>query len=120
MDPELGQLLDRLEQERLAATGEAAGLQVFLQPLLQKEAGRIAKKLGPQHPRTQQLKAREQSNVQLIFALEIEAQQLRIKVPEVADDGALVNGRIVEEDGRGIASLKVRLVDRSGTPTRDT
>jgi hypothetical protein len=120
MDPEFGKLLDQLEREIFAATDEAARLQVFLQSLLQHEARRIEKKLGPQHPRTQQLRAREQSNVQLILALEFESQQMRIKVPEVADDGVLVHGRVVDEDGLGIASLTVCLVDSSGTLTLDT
>jgi hypothetical protein len=112
--------LSGLRLQRLAALGEAARVQVSMHSLLQYEAQRIERKLGPQHTRTRQLQARRQSSVQLACALELKRQLTQIDMPEVADDGALVHGRIVDEDGLGIARLTVCLVDRSGTPTRDT
>jgi PASTA domain-containing protein len=112
--------LGELKLERLNATGEAAAAQVAVLSLLQHEALRIETKLGPQHPRTVQLKARLEGNLQVVHALEAERQLARIEVPEVVQDGALIHGRIVDEDGLGIDRLLVALVDQSGAPTRDT
>jgi len=112
--------LGELKLERLAALGEAIGVQVAMQSLLQHEAQRIESKLGPQHPRTQRLKAGVQSNLQLALTLEVERQLVRIDVPEVAEEGALVHGRIVDEDDLGIEGLTVCLVDRSGESARET
>ncbi len=111
--------LGQLKMERLTTLGEAAGVQVAMQSLLQHEAQRIERKLGTQHPRTQQLKARLQPNVQLINTLKLEGELTQIDVPEVAEEGALVHGRIVDEDDLGIDRLTVCLVDQSGTPTRN-
>ncbi|HEV8486163.1 MAG TPA: PASTA domain-containing protein [Blastocatellia bacterium] len=112
--------LGDLKLERITATGEAAATQVSMLSLLQHEAARIETKLGSQHPRTLQLKARLQGNLQAIHALEVERQLARIEVPEIVQDGALIHGRIVDEDGLGIDRLLVALVDRSGSPIRDT
>jgi hypothetical protein len=111
--------LGELKRERLAALGEAAGVRAAMQSLLQHEARRIESKLGPEHPRTQQLKARLQSNLQLVLTLEVERQLMRVDVPEVAGEGALVHGRVADEDGLGIEGLMVRLVDRSGEAARE-
>jgi hypothetical protein len=112
--------LGELKLERVAALGEAAKVQVAMQSLLQHEAQRIENKLGPQHPRLLQLRARLQSNLKLVFRLEVESQLMQIDFPEVADEGAIVHGRIVDEDDLGIERLTVCLVDRSGAPVRET
>ncbi|MCZ6711532.1 MAG: PASTA domain-containing protein [Gammaproteobacteria bacterium] len=112
--------LGQLKAERITALGEAAQVQVMMQSLLQHEALRIENKLGKQHPRSRQLKARVQSNLQLVNALELERELTRIEVPEVADDAALVHGRVVDEDERGIEKLVVCLVNDAGAPIRDT
>jgi hypothetical protein len=112
--------LGDLKLERINAIGEAVTTQVAVLSLLQHEALRIETKLGPQHPRTVQLKARLEGNLQVVHALEAERQLARIEVPEVVEDGALIHGRIVDEDGLGIDRLLVALVDQSGAPTRDT
>jgi hypothetical protein len=112
-------VLNRLRSEDVEALGEAARLQGSFQSLLQHEVQRIEKKLGTQHPRTGQLKARLQFSMQLAHSLELKRQLTRIDVPELPPEGALVHGRIVSEDGLGIAGLTVYLVDRSGTPVRE-
>jgi hypothetical protein len=111
--------LGRLRSERLAALGEAAGVHEAMQALLQHEARRIEDKLGPQHPRTQQLRVSLQSNGQRARTLELERQLMRVDVPEIPEKGALVHGRVVDEGDLGIDRLTACLVDRSGAPTLD-
>ncbi|HEX5732127.1 MAG TPA: PASTA domain-containing protein [Blastocatellia bacterium] len=111
--------LGDLKLERITATGEAAAAQVSIHSLLQHEALRIETKLGSKHPRTVQLKARLQANLQVIHTLEVERQLARIEAPEIVQNGALIHGRIVDEDGLGIDRLSVAFVDRHGAPTRD-
>ena len=112
--------LGQLRTERLAILGEVASVHVTLQSLLQHETRRIESKLGPQHPRTQQLKVGLRSNGQLVGTLELERQLMRIDVPELPDQGTLVHGRIVDEGGLGIDRLTVCLVEQSGAPALDT
>ena len=112
--------LGDLKLERITATGEAAATQLSMLSLLQHEALRIETKLGSQHPRTVRLKARLQGNLQAIHTLEVERQLARIEVPAIVQDGALIHGRIVDEDGLGIERLLVALVDLPGSPVRDT
>ncbi|HWP42963.1 MAG TPA: PASTA domain-containing protein [Blastocatellia bacterium] len=116
---EFDKALRELKRERLAALEEAATAQLLLHSMLQHEALRIENKLGREHPRTRQLKAGLQTRLQLARALEIERQVIGIEVPEVADEAALVHGRIVDEDGLGIGRLIVCLVEGSGEPVRE-
>src|SRR5712691_7841405 len=104
----------QLQQRGGAEQIEAA--QVSMLSLLQHETLRIETRLGSQHPRTLQLKSRLQSSLQTITTLQVERQIASIQVPEVTENGALVHGRIVDEDGLGIDSLLVSLVDQSGAP----
>jgi hypothetical protein len=112
--------LGELKLERLTAMDAAGEIHIAMQSLLQHEAQRIANKLGAEHPRSQQLKASLQSNAQRFRQLEVERQLLRINVPEVADEGALVHGRIVDEDDFGVERLTLCLVDRAGAPVQET
>ena len=112
--------LGDLKLERITAPGEAAATQVSVLSLLQHEVLRIETKLGSRHPRTVELKARLQANLQVVHALEVERQLARIEVPEIVQDGALIHGRIADEDGLGIDRLSVALVVRSDAPTRET
>lgn len=111
--------LDQLTLERLTTLSEATEVQDSMQLLLQEETRRIGRKLGEQDPRTQQLSARLQANLELGHTLKLERQLMQIKVPEVAEKGTLIHGRIVDEDELGIDRLTVCLVDHSGTPTRE-
>lgn len=112
--------LDQLRQERLSALGEAAAVHEAMQSLLQHEVQRTERKLGAEHARIQHLKAGLQANTQLLHALRLERELSRINVPEVAEEDALVHGRVVDDDERGISGLTVVLTDRSGAPVRDT
>ncbi len=108
--------LDRLRTARVDALTQAMDTQLMLRTLLQHEVRRMEKKLGAEHPRTQGLRARLQANRGQINALAVERERFQVKVPDVAEDGALIHGRVVDEEGRGIAGLMVCLVERSGVP----
>jgi PASTA domain len=110
--------LRQLKNERLAALSSTVDIQVAMQALFQREARRLEKKLGAQHPRVRQMKSRLKSNLQTINSLEIERQLSRIEAPKVEGEAALIHGRVVDEDGRGIAGLTVCLVDHCGSMVR--
>lgn len=112
--------LGDLQLQQRAGTEQIEAAQVSMLSLLQHETLRIETRLGSQHPRTLQLKSRLQSSLQTITTLQVERQIASIQVPEVTENGALVHGRIVDEDGLGIDSLLVSLVDQSGAPTHDS
>jgi hypothetical protein len=109
-----------LKLEQLNGSDQIQAVQISMVSLLQNEALRLEAKLGPQHPRTLQLKARLQSTLQTVNTLQVQQQLARIEVPEVAENGALVHGRVVDEDDLGIDNLLAALVDQSGKPVRDT
>lgn len=116
---ELSKALDQLKFARVAALSETGDLQAIMRTFLQHEARRIARKLGERHSRSQQLNARLKANLQIVNTLAVEREIYQVEVPEVAEDEALVHGRVVDENGRGIAGLVVCLVDECGTPIRD-
>jgi hypothetical protein len=116
---ELSRGLDELRDLGVSALSESRDVQTALQSLLQHEARRIERKLGRQHPRCQRLAVRLKANLELINGLEVERQVRQVKVPDVAGDAALVHGRVMDENGRGIAGLVVCLVDGRCTPIRE-
>src|SRR5262245_41367204 len=111
---ELQNGLSELRRERLAALDDSVNVYLAMQSFLLNEAQRIEKKLGPNHDRSKQITNRLQSNIELCHQLEVEGQLTRIELPEVATDGALIYGRVADQDGLGIDRLIVYLADLSG------
>ena len=109
-----------LKLEKLTGFSRIEAAQISMVSLLQNETARLEAKLGPQHPRTLQLKARLQSTLDAVHTLQVQQQLARIEVPEIAENDGLVHGRVVDEDDLGIDNLLVVLVDQSGKPVRDT
>jgi len=112
--------LGDLKLVQVNGSDQIQAAQISMVSLLQNETLRLEAKLGPQHPRTLQLKARLQSTLDAVHTLQVEQQLARIEVPEIAENGGLVHGRVVDEDDLGIDTLLVYLVDQSGKPVRDT
>lgn len=108
--------MERLGNVRSESLGSSAQLEIMTRVFLQHEARRVEAKLGPRHPRTARLRARLESGAAIARALEVERQVYRIKVPDVTGEAALVHGRTVDDQGRGIAGLLVCLLDATGTP----
>lgn len=116
---ELSKVLEDLHKTRLAALSETRDVQVMMRTFLQREEKRLMSRLGERHPRVQQLNAQLKINLQLVNRLAVEHEVYRVEVPQVAEEAALVHGRVVDENLRGIAGLLVCLVDERGTPIKD-
>jgi hypothetical protein len=86
---------------------ELKDLKVLSQALFQGEAQRLKKKLGADHPRVRQMEARLKQNSRLIQDLEVEVEIAKIQVPEVSEQDALIHGRIVDGNNRGLSGLTV-------------
>src|SRR5689334_10926972 len=106
--------LDGLAAAQLAALNDAVGVHVGMQTLLLNEAQRLQDKLGAQSERSRQIAALLQSNQERYRQLALQAQLAQITLPEVAADGGLIYGRIVDPDGLGMDRLVAYLVDPSG------
>ncbi|MGH9906812.1 MAG: carboxypeptidase-like regulatory domain-containing protein [Pyrinomonadaceae bacterium] len=115
---EFSKNLDQLKTSRTDGLRETGDLRAIMHTLLQHEARRIGSKLGERHPRTQQLNAQLKPNLEIINTLAVERELYQVEVPDVAEDAALVHGRVVDENGRGISFLVVGLLDEDGTPMR--
>ncbi|MGB3135841.1 MAG: carboxypeptidase-like regulatory domain-containing protein, partial [Nodosilinea sp.] len=113
-----------LQALALAATAQVEGLQqtrdtqVALGTLLQTEAQRLEKKYGPDHGRVQQINASLRRNATTVKDLEVELELVTIQPPEVDDKAALVQGRISDQNGKGIAGLIVFLGNEERKPYR--
>lgn len=88
--------------------------QLAVGSLLQNEAQRLQKKYGSGNVRIQQAKSRLQRNTETIKDLEVELEIVDIRQPEVDEKSALLQGRVVDENNRGIARLVVYLSNGQG------
>jgi hypothetical protein len=111
---ELQNDLSELKLARITGLNEAVSVQLAMQSLFAHEARRIEAKLGPDDERSKKLTTRSQFNAQALRAMELELQLTRIDAPKVEAEGALVHGRVVDQDDLGIDRLIVCLVDLSG------
>jgi hypothetical protein len=112
--------LDNLMAGRLTALDNAVGVHTALQSLLLNEAQRVQARFGAEDPRAKEIANRAQANIQRLQQLEIERQVTGIRLPEVASDGGLIYGRVVDQDGLGIDRLIVNLMDASGARINTT
>lgn len=111
-------VLTELVGEHPEAPNLLKDFQVMQQSLLQHEAARLEQNLGPDHPRTVQLRARLEDNVAVVQAVEATLDGARIRAPAVSEDGMLLHGRAVDENKRGVAGLTVVLEDEQGKTLR--
>jgi hypothetical protein len=107
----LHETLIKFRDGRIEALNNLKEIQVASRLLLQREAVRLEKKFGKEHPRTQRLKDRLKQNLEVINDLEVEKEIARIKIPEVSQDEALIHGRVVDANYRGIGGLMVCIID---------
>jgi hypothetical protein len=110
---ELQKSLSELRTQRMTALNNTVALHVTMQSLLQNEVQRIQAKYGPEHDRSKQIADGLQATAQVFRALQLQTQLTRIELPDVAKDGALVYGRVLDRDGLGIDRLLAYLADRS-------
>ncbi len=107
----LHETLIKLRDGRIEALNNLRDIQIASRLLLQHEAIRLEKKFGKEHPRTQHLKDRLKQNLDIINDLEVETEIARIKIPEISQDEALIHGRVMDANYRGIGDLMVCIVD---------
>lgn len=113
---QLQEAMGQLQQGQSAALGELRDLRAVTQALLSNEADRLSSRLGQDHPRVVATRALIEENQVMVQGLDSILEIASIQVPPVQTDGALVNGRVVDGDGRGIAGLRVQVEDASGAP----
>lgn len=108
----VGQSLDL----RQAALAGGQQLEAIGRALYQLESVRLARKLGADHPRVRRLAARSKELAAEARALAAEKEMAAVKPPTIAENEALVNGRITDPNRRGIGKLMVGLRDPNGQP----
>ena len=108
---DLEKSLSKLTKEYLPVLDNFKDLQIMKRVQLQYEAERLSKKLGKDHPRTKQLNARLNKNLDIINALVVEEQIAQIKVPEISNSDTLIHGRVIDRNYRGIWGVNVCLTD---------
>jgi hypothetical protein len=111
---QLTSAFEQLTDGQSAAMGGLKEIQIGSQALLQREALRLSRKLGPDHPRVQQLIARRQELLRGSQRLAEAQEAISVRVPEVDKSAVLVYGRILDENQRGIGGLVVSAVDAQG------
>ncbi|HEX2964298.1 MAG TPA: right-handed parallel beta-helix repeat-containing protein, partial [Syntrophorhabdaceae bacterium] len=107
----LQETLIKLRDLRIEALNNRTEIQVASRLLLQYEAVRFEKKFGTEHPQTQRLKNSLKQNLDIINDLEVEKEIARIKIPESSQDEALIHGRVMDANHRGIRGLMVCIID---------
>jgi 5-hydroxyisourate hydrolase-like protein (transthyretin family) len=94
-------------------------VQLFHRSLMQREAARLERKLGSDHPRVQKLNARVATSLKRASATAAELELARIQTPEVEAEEGLVHGRVTLSDKRGLGKLLIRLEDEQGRQIKD-
>ncbi len=116
---QINDLVNQLTGSRKEALSDMLAVQTGAQILLQHEEQRLAKKLGSDHPRVLELQSRRLAQLENIQDLSADREIAAIRVPSIKEKEALIHGRLVDEEGRGIAGLRVYLVDESGKAVAD-
>lgn len=113
----LAQLFDLIQQQRVDSIDRVRDVSLSTRALFQAEAARLTRKAGADDPRVRRFTARATQGLDLVGALEAEAQIARVRSPIVDRVDALVQGRILDARGAGVAGAEVRVVDANGKDT---
>ncbi|HEX6827457.1 MAG TPA: hypothetical protein VF104_00605 [Burkholderiales bacterium] len=111
---DLAELFDTVQEQRLQFIGDLREINLTARGLFELEAARLSRKLGAENPRAQAMAARVENRLELLEALEVEAQIAQVRAPVVDNASALVHGRIVDAGLKGVAGAEVRLVNEKG------
>ena len=108
-----------------AETGRADGLQK-LQALQMvknraqiKEHRRLQAKLGPQHPRVQDLESRIQYNKGLAKDLTVEIDKSTIEAPVIDEKSWMIHGRVMDIELVGLSGVTIGIFDAQGRWLRE-
>ena len=94
-------------------------VQLFHRSLMEREAGRLERKLGSNHPRVMRLKARAETGLKRARATSLELELVRIQTPSVEAEDGLIHGRVILSGKRGLGNLSIRLEDEHGRHIKD-
>ncbi len=97
---------------------DITSLQTTIRTLLQYESKRIERNFSREHPRVKRAYAGLARNFETIRHLNSEREVARIRVPEVQRDGALIHGRIVNKQNKGLLNLVAFVEDSKGKSVR--
>lgn len=111
---ELAKLFDLIQQQRVDSIDRVRDVSLSTRALFQAEAARLTRKVGADDARVRRFTARATQGLDLIGALESEAQIARVRSPIVDRADALIQGRILDARGAGVAGADVRVVDANG------
>ena len=96
---------------RVEGMTDIKNMMLLGQVLFQRDAARMEKELGKDHPRVEQIRTRLKTQAKAVSDLEIKLELEKIKVPSVPERGALVHGRVADRYNRGISGLKITIED---------
>lgn len=111
---DLAEMFDTVQEQRLRFIDELREVNLTARGLFELEAARLSRKLGAEDPRVQAMAARVENRLELLEALEVEAQIAKVRAPVVDNASALVHGRVVDAGLKGVAGAEVRLVNAKG------
>lgn len=108
---EFEQGLDALDTQRLQSLERMRAMQQVETEALAREHERLTAKYGGEHRRVQHLADQLDYSRSLVQSLDLEIEKARINVPEIDEKQALVHGRVLRPNRRGIPDLTVWFVD---------
>jgi hypothetical protein len=107
-------LVDELNDQAVSSLEQMRELQLAARSLMDAETSRLARKRGADAPQVQALKARAGNRVEMVHAIDVEAQIAAVRVPRVDKTDTLIQGRITDAAARGVTGVTVQLMDESG------
>ena len=107
-------IVDQLQDRRADGTAELGQVVLLRRALMAHESFRLEKRLGPDASRVQYLAARIDQHGAVATQLAVEEEIARVRTPRVDAQDAVVQGRMMSDDQRGLAGATVRLVDAQG------
>jgi hypothetical protein len=115
---DLDNFIKKMNADHLTAIKSLKELHILGHGLGQHEIKRLRRNLGKKHPRVRSMKERLKQNFNLVQDLEVELEVAKTRAPELKEHGALIHGRIFDENNRGMAGLTVYMENEKGTPLR--
>jgi hypothetical protein len=107
-------LVDDLNDQAVSSLEQMREIQLAARSLLELEASRLGRKRGADAPQVQALRARAGNRVDMVHAIDVEAQIAAVRVPRVEKTDTLIQGRITDAASRGVTGVTVQLMDESG------
>ena len=108
---EMSGSLNQIKNERVHLFNKIKDVQISMRYLLQLENSRAIKKFGKDHPIVSNLDHSLNVNLGLINDIEVAMELDKINKPQIKKGEILVNGRVIDENRRGISELYVNFSD---------